>query len=87
MTCFGFKIIKYKMPRDLYDKILFRADVHNVNLRRRYLVTVPQHRKEMFKRSFSYNIASLINSLDEINFDQSVLAFKKTVKERLLHLQ
>lgn len=86
MSCFCFKIIKYKIPRYLYEKMNFRTDIHNRNLRRQHLLTVPQHRKEIFKRSFSYNAAYLINSLD-IDFSHSNFAFKNSVKKCLLRLQ
>lgn len=82
-----FKIIKSKSPPYLYQKLNFRTDVHNLNLRRRGVITVPQHRKEIFKRSFSYNIANTLNKLNCFDIDQSPATFKYRLKNHLLLAQ
>ena len=80
-ACFCYKIIKFKTPTYLFDKIKFRTDIHNVNLRNRGSLTVPRHRKELFKRSFSYNVASCLNALKVTSFSRSCNMFRKYVKE------
>lgn len=82
--CFFFKIIKYRTPPYLYNKITFRTDVHNLNIRRRDVLTIPMHTKEFFKKSFSYNIASEINKHKIVNFNQSVTTLKKRIKTSLM---
>lgn len=87
MACFFHKILKFKSPPYLLNKLSFRNDVHNINIRRKHILTVPQHRKEIFKRSFSYNIATCINKLP---FDGLILtceSFKKTYKKYLMRNQ
>lgn len=81
---FYLKIIEFKTPPYLYQKIRFRTDVHNLNLRRRIVLTVPQHRKEIFKRSFSYNVAHFINSLETFDFGQSLSTIKHKLKSQFL---
>lgn len=56
-------IITTKCPPYLYNKIKFRTDVHNLNLRFKGLLTPPIHHSTMFERSFSYCIAHLYNML------------------------
>lgn len=87
MTLFFYKIIKYKSPSYLHDKISYRTDVHNVNVRRKNLLTIPRHNKQLFKRSFSYNIATCINSVDMSNLTLSTLTFKHKYKKWLLQNQ
>lgn len=60
--CIYHKIIYTKLPGYLYERLTFRTDVHNVNIRNRGLLTPPLHKYEMFKRSFSYNIYKLYNN-------------------------
>lgn len=86
-TTSAFKLIKFKTPAYLYQKIRFRTDVHNLNLRRRCYLTVPQHRKEIYKRSFSYGVATCINAVRALNTNQSVLSFKNSIKNHLFSLQ
>uniref|UniRef100_A0A1Y1M6V6 Reverse transcriptase domain-containing protein n=1 Tax=Photinus pyralis TaxID=7054 RepID=A0A1Y1M6V6_PHOPY len=57
------KIISDKRPPYLYNKIRFRTDIHNLNLRHRGLLTIPQHKTALFERSFSYTIAVMYNAL------------------------
>jgi hypothetical protein len=79
-VCFYYKVIKFKCPPYLYNKIEFRSDVHNVNVRRRDFLTIPSHKKELFKKSFSYNIACAINKYKITDFSLSVLSFKQKLK-------
>lgn len=81
------KIIKHHSPPYLYDKITFRTDVHHLNLRRNTL-TIPKHRSQFFKRSFSYNICRDINAIS-LNFDlsNSIFTLKKKLKRELLECQ
>lgn len=75
--CFFYKIINNRTPPYLHRKLSFRTDVHNVNVRRKDLLTVPKHSKELFKRSFSYNIVHSINSLDAGDMQMSYPLFKR----------
>lgn len=82
-ACFFFKIIKFKTPPYLLDRITFRTDVHNLNIRRRTILTIPQHNKQVYKRSFSYNIAMVINRFRVADFGQPVGVFKKYCYRKL----
>lgn len=84
MRCFYFKILKFRTPPYLYNRIRFRTDVHTLNLRRRVRLTIPKHRKEIFKRSFSYNIVDHINALNRLDLNRSLSSFKKEIKSAML---
>lgn len=62
-TIFYYKIIYFKKPSYLYRKVVFRSDVHAINVRFRGHLSPPSHCLEMYKRSFSYNIVKLYNAL------------------------
>lgn len=81
---FFYKIIKFKCPPYLHQKIKYRTDVHNVNIRRLNLLSIPSHRTEKFKKSFSYQIASLLNRYKVVDFSLSAYSFKRKIKAMLL---
>ena len=56
-------VVTAKSPPYLYNKIRFRTDVHNLNVRRKSLITPPFHKTALFERSFSYNICKLYNRI------------------------
>ena len=79
-TCFFYKIIKYKTPPYLHEKIVYRTDVHNINIRRKNIISIPRHYKQLFKRSFSYCVALYINKFGINDFSASCASFKKKIK-------
>lgn len=90
MACLFFKIIKSNAPSYLHNKLTYRTDVHNINVRRKNFLTIPRHHKEIFKRSYSYNVAACVNGLmkfDFLNFNASFLSFKFNYKKYLLSIQ
>ena len=87
MVCFFYKIIKYKTPPYLYNKIRHRTDVHNINIRNRNSLTIPAHNKELYKRSFSYCIANYLNKYNVNDYSVSETTFKKKIKLHLLRQQ
>nr|CAH7715451.1 unnamed protein product [Callosobruchus chinensis] len=52
-------ILLQKQPAYLHNKIRYRADSYNLNLRFKNLTTPPLHRTENLKRSFTYQIAHI----------------------------
>lgn len=81
------KIILNKKPPYLYNKITFRTDVHNLNLRFRGLITAPQHRTAIFERSFQYNISKIYNNIPSYLKSLSIKSFRKQYSNKLLQLQ
>lgn len=81
--CLYHKIILHKRPPYLYNKIKFRTDVHHINVRHRHALTIPLHRLEMFKRSFSYCVPNMYNRLPDSIKNLGLLSFKGMVKEFL----
>lgn len=77
-------IILNKTPLYLHKKIKYRTDVHTLNLRFRGLISPPLHHTAIFRRSFTYNIYILYNSLP-LSFKQLNLnPFKREYKKHLL---
>lgn len=62
-ACLFHKIVTDKQPPYLYNKITFRTDVHNLNLRHKRLLTMPQHKTVLFERSFVHSIGKIYNNL------------------------
>ena len=85
--CFYYRVLKFKCPPYLLTRVVFRTDVHNINIRRKNLLTIPSHNKEYFKRSFSYQIAFLMNKYNILDFSHSVPSFKKKLKIRIFAQQ
>ncbi|VEN38354.1 unnamed protein product [Callosobruchus maculatus] len=77
------KIILYKTPPYLYNKITFRTDIHNINLRFRGLISQPRHCTAMFTRSFSHNIYKLYNQVPTNLKSLPVSIFKVKFKHLL----
>lgn len=83
--CFFHNILLTKSPPYLYNKITFRTDVHNLNIRRKSTITIPKHKTAEFCFGFSYRIASLYNAIPEVLKVLPCKKFKKQFKEILLH--
>lgn len=76
------KIIIFKTPPYLYNKIKFRTDVHNINIRHKNTISIPYHRTQQYKRSFTYQIAQVMNKYTTgTNFTQN--KFRRFVIEKL----
>lgn len=86
-ACLVYRVISEKTPPYLYQKIRFRTDIHNVNLRNRGNVTIPKHRTELFKRSFSYQAPKIYNGLQPAFLGLSLRTFKKLFGKHLISLQ
>lgn len=86
-ACLFYRIIQYKTPPYLYEKIQFRTDVHSLNLRFRGRLTPPKHRTERFKSSYSYQITAIFNSVPEGFRLFSEVKFRRSVKLWLLSRQ
>lgn len=83
MLAFYHKIIKTGMPPYLYNRIRYRTDVHNLNLRNKNLICLPRFRTCQYTRSFSYNVAKYYNALGQDYKSMSMFIFKKRLKRDL----
>jgi len=81
---FYHKILIFKSPPYLYHKIKFRTDIHNINVRRKDFISIPKYRLEIFKRSFSYSIASNYNKLPPQLKNLSISLFRRKIKDTVL---
>lgn len=76
---FYYKITKMQKPEYLLNKLSYRSDVHNLNLRFRGRLTPPSHKTGMFKRSFSYQIVDLLNDIPERMKLLTTCSFRKRI--------
>lgn len=79
-ACLFHKIISTKVPHYLFNKISYRTDIHNLNVRFKGLLTPPRHSTAFFERSFSYNIVKMFNALPCNILSKSVTSFKHNYK-------
>jgi len=84
VACFYHRVLLTKTPPYLYNKIRYRTDVHNLNLRYKHTLTIPKHNLEIFKRSFSYCVASVCNALPFDFRPMSQSTFKYKLKQVLV---
>lgn len=78
------KLLLIKKPTYLYQKITFRSDVHNINIRRKDLLTIPRHHTSGFRKSFSYVICKVTNIMPLDLLTNENCAFKRKLKQKLL---
>lgn len=83
-ACLFHKIIKLKSPPYLYNKIKFRTDIHNINIRRKDELSVPVHKHSFFERSFSYNVCKVYNSIPPEYKTLPIDKLKKFMRRYLL---
>lgn len=81
------KIVTTHVPPYLYNKIRFRTDVHNINIRRKSIITPPSHRTTLFQRSFRFNIYKTYNAISADFKLKSILAFKYSMRKAMLETQ
>lgn len=85
--CFFHKLLIFKCPPYLYEKLTFRTDVHNINIRCRGRLTHPQFKTELFKRGFTYQICKLYNSVPDDTKKLSISNFKLKCWNKLYQIQ
>lgn len=85
--CFYHRVVSKGVPVYLYNKIKYRTDIHNVNIRHKEMITVPKHRTTLFKRSFTYSICSEYNQLPNEVKALGERAFKRWVFKHLMAIQ
>lgn len=86
-ACLFHKIIIYRTPPYLYNKITYRTDVHNINIRTRGNVTIPKHKTQLYKRCFTYQLSHIYNNIPPNIRPLSIPAFKRHFFEYLFNHQ
>lgn len=86
--CLYHNIIKQKTPVYLFEKLCYRSDVHNINIRSKGRLSPPKHKTSLYERSFHFTIVKLLNMLPEdiINID-SKTSFRKRIFKMLFSNQ
>lgn len=82
--CLFHNIIISKSPPYLFEKISYRTDVHNINIRKKNLLSIPQHKSRQFRSSFSYTVANFYNRIPDSLKRLNLTAFKYGLRAHLL---
>lgn len=80
-------ILLTKLPTYLYEKILWRNNIHNVNTRNSHKIEIFKHNTEKFKASFSYLASKLYNDVPDSFKTCSISTFKNKLKLMYLNNQ
>nr|CAH7727550.1 unnamed protein product [Callosobruchus chinensis] len=83
--CLFHKILTFKTPLYLYNKISFNSSIHNVNTRNKNLLLAPCHKMTLFERGFSFNIYRLYNSVPDLFKTFNYHRFKQAVLDHFLY--
>lgn len=84
ICCLIHKILKVESPAYLLNKIKFRTDIHNVNVRQKDLLTIPTHKTSLFQCSFSYCAPKYYNKIPNELKILSLNKFKEKLKAMLV---
>lgn len=87
LSVFVHRLLTTSSPSYLRDKLQFRYNVHDVNLRQVHKLSLLNHHTAIFKRSFSYNSVVIYNNIDDNLKQLSVNSFRKNSKHQFLQNQ
>lgn len=82
-----FKIVKFKSPQYLSDKLIYRGTLHSVNIRTPNQLNIPQHSTTKFQSSFSYQAPNIFNSINDSLKNLGINSFKRNLKQCILNKQ
>lgn len=80
---FFHRLILQQVPAYLTNRIRYRTDIHNINVRFRHHISIPVHRRAIFTRGFSYNICKVYNDVPLSLKQLSVSAFRTAYRKLL----
>ena len=88
MSCLIQKILKTNTPAYLRDLMIYRREVHNVEVRNNNMLCIPQHKTEFYKNGFRYQAAHIFNKMVYFHIETTVSTtfFKKKAKNFILHM-
>lgn len=78
------KVITCQRPSYLFNKIESRHQVHGLNLRHNFTVTVPKHSTTKFEASFSYLASYILNNLGPYICNRSIPSIKQCIRGAIL---
>lgn len=78
--------MKYKIPVELYSRLVPRSAVHSVAVRGRNHLSIPRHSSAMFQKSFTYQAAKMFNTFLIDYLHISEFRMKRVLRARLLEL-
>lgn len=58
-----YKLMKYKIPLALYEKLMTRSSLHTLEVRNKHHLHLPRHRSAVFQRSFTYQAVKFYNCI------------------------
>lgn len=81
------KVVTNKAPPYLFNKIKYRSEVHDANIRNPSALHIPQHTTKKFQHTFSYQAPHIYNNIDNHLKLLSINSFKINFKVNLLTKQ
>lgn len=87
LSVFVHRLLSTSSPTYLREKLFFRYNMHNVNIRFGNTLCLPQFHSAIFKRSFTYNATVTYNSIPQSFKILPVNSFRKKVRSYFLSLQ
>lgn len=87
MSVFTHRILCTSSPPYLRKKLIFRNNIHDLNLRHANKLSLPLYRLTLFRRSFSYNSVIIYNDINDVLKCLTVDNFRKKVKIKFFSLQ
>lgn len=83
-SVFYHKVVITQTPPYLYNKIRFRTDVHNVNIRRKSMITSSMHKTVLYERCFLFNIYKVYNEIPaDLKQYSKIAVFKMHMRKAL----
>lgn len=84
MSVFVHRLFLTSSPSYLREKLIYRREIHNVNIRFPSTLSLPKFRSAIFTRSFTYNACTIYNTLKNEFKSCSINGFRKKVKSCLI---
>lgn len=85
MSCLIYKVISTDTPLYLRELIVRRRDLHNANIRYKDALSIPKHKTEFYKCSFSYQAAHIFNLLPTLE-NVSTITFRNKIKDYIVQI-
>lgn len=83
--CLLHTILLNKTPPYLYNKIKFRTDIHNVNIRRKDMLCIPKHKLTLYRKSFTYQASKIYNLIPTEIKELPSRSFRNRLRQLLLN--
>lgn len=84
LLLFTHRLMLTSIPSYLKEKIVYRNQIHDRNIRSDLTLTMPHHSTALFQRSYTFNAVRSYNNIDNILKCLNIYCFKKKLKQDLI---